>query len=429
MTDIPKAADDAAAAAVHDVMCPTIGPFAATSTDHQDYCRRISSAAVRAALPYLGEPVAYRWRFDADASWSFGIDKPQGFRFGDPEEVQPLYLAPPVLPAPAVKVRPLEWTRRREYGLQSGWYYIDDNGAHWGDERYRLTRHTVVIGSYPTEEAAKEAAQDDHEAVILSALATDITRDYPSGGNIAVAEMIGWLFFNPDTGTEFSPSHPVDSGECPDAEQVREATAANLLAELTDAWGAVDHAAMTALEQPVDAIEPAHGCHQTDLPSADRPRVVRHKKRGSTYEVIGVGKMQAERWYEYGFSEDRKAYVDKGLVDMREVTIYRAIDDGSIWVRPVEEFIDGRFEEVDDATLASASLPPVDALVETFTREEMLAEMAEALRPFAAEAAAQEARNPDAGDSMPVVSVPTIGQCRAAAAALAAYRGRNGGLQ
>lgn len=50
---------------------------------------------------------------------------------------------------------------------------------------------------------------------------------------------IGYLFHNPDTGMEFSRNHPIDSGECPDAENVRSATAEALLEALTAAWG--DH--------------------------------------------------------------------------------------------------------------------------------------------------------------------------------------------
>lgn len=63
---------------------------------------------------------------------------------------------------------------------------------------------------------------------------------------------------------------------------------------------------------------------------------VRHKKRGTEYEVIGVGKIQAENWLDYD--------APMGSVDMREVVIYRSVDDGSLWVRPREEFEDGRFK-------------------------------------------------------------------------------------
>lgn len=40
------------------------------------------------------EAVAWRWRFDAEGGWHYGDSAPGKFRFGDPEEVQPLYTDP-----------------------------------------------------------------------------------------------------------------------------------------------------------------------------------------------------------------------------------------------------------------------------------------------------------------------------------------------
>lgn len=52
----------------------------------------------------------------------------------------------------------------------------------------------------------------------------------------ALVDTRGWLFFNPDTGTEWSEDHPHESGEVPDAENVRPATAAALQEQLIEAW-------------------------------------------------------------------------------------------------------------------------------------------------------------------------------------------------
>jgi hypothetical protein len=62
----------------------------------------------------------------------------------------------------------------------------------------------------------------------------------------------------------------------------------------------------------------------------------RHKKRGSEYVLVGFGKMQAENWF-------AGPPANLSVIDMREVAIYRSVDDGSLWVRPREEFEDGRF--------------------------------------------------------------------------------------
>jgi hypothetical protein len=65
---------------------------------------------------------------------------------------------------------------------------------------------------------------------------------------------------------------------------------------------------------------------------------VQHVKRGSTYRVIGCGKVQT----------------DTPLADYAEVVIYQGENDGMIWCRPVAEFDDGRF----------AALPPSPDAVE-----------------------------------------------------------------
>lgn len=64
---------------------------------------------------------------------------------------------------------------------------------------------------------------------------------------------------------------------------------------------------------------------------AAAPERVRHIKRGSTYTVIGQGYVQTGR----------------GLHDYDDVVIYKSEEDGSLWVRPVDEFNDPeRFQKI-----------------------------------------------------------------------------------
>ena len=58
----------------------------------------------------------------------------------------------------------------------------------------------------------------------------------------------------------------------------------------------------------------------------------RHKKRGTTYTVMGLATMQ----------------IDGSPLDMEKAVIYQSNFDGSMWVRPLAEFEDGRFERADD---------------------------------------------------------------------------------
>jgi len=65
-------------------------------------------------------------------------------------------------------------------------------------------------------------------------------------------------------------------------------------------------------------------------------RIYRHKKRGSTYELLDVATAQVST-------------ADFALLrDNDRLVVYRG-EDGHLWVRPRDEFFDGRFEDVTPA--------------------------------------------------------------------------------
>lgn len=57
---------------------------------------------------------------------------------------------------------------------------------------------------------------------------------------------------------------------------------------------------------------------------------VRHRKRGTTYEVIGLAELQAA--------------ADRAITEGSRLVVYRCETDGRLWCRPPSEFYDGRFE-------------------------------------------------------------------------------------
>lgn len=102
------------------------------------------------------------------------------------------------------------------------------------------------------------------------------------------------------------------------------------MAEGFAAWNA-------ARQEALPSDEPASS------PAGGEVRRVRHKKRGTTYRVLHGAVMQSTHWRDTHY---------KVPADGRTVVVYQSEDDGSVWVRPAEEFEDGRFEALSQSASA-----------------------------------------------------------------------------
>lgn len=71
-----------------------------------------------------------------------------------------------------------------------------------------------------------------------------------------------------------------------------------------------------------------------------------HLKRGSSYSYFGTGTFQTDSWvYPHRYVDMGEDEEDMLSCDMQQVAVYLEAD-GTIWVRPVGEFNDGRFAKI-----------------------------------------------------------------------------------
>lgn len=69
-------------------------------------------------------------------------------------------------------------------------------------------------------------------------------------------------------------------------------------------------------------------------------RIYRHKKRGSEYIILAEAPLQIN-----------------GHLDGITMIICQCVTDGQIWVRPKDEFFDGRFEKVTPRNIGQQGWP------------------------------------------------------------------------
>lgn len=82
------------------------------------------------------------------------------------------------------------------------------------------------------------------------------------------------------------------------------------------------------------------GTYADDSPVGEElMRRVRHKKRGTTYEVLGLAEVQISTSYGEPLSSRRLNEGDR-------LVVYQG-EDGKLWARFPDEFEDGRFEPVE----------------------------------------------------------------------------------
>lgn len=250
-----------------------------------------------------------------------------------------LSAALPHLSAPcAVEVKKLEWVEV-SYGFIAhtpfGTYKLSLN---WGD--HCKTAMVIAGGELPKSfhdapDEAKAAAQADFERRIFSNVVTK---------PVDVAAVRDALRMLLDAQPRIDSNEPFDGDQskwndyCDAIHEAERAISAEPTQCKTCNGHGIVGGMITIGGGEVDCNhEDCPDCTDTEPAKCNQWQPThRHVKRGTEYQLVGIGKVQAEDWYTSKNENIR-------TVDMREVAIYCG-DDGQLWVRPIEDFNDGRFE-------------------------------------------------------------------------------------
>jgi hypothetical protein len=74
-------------------------------------------------------------------------------------------------------------------------------------------------------------------------------------------------------------------------------------------------------------------------------RRFKHKKRGTTYEMLGLAKMQISSNTTRAIGLIAPVHA-ASVLESISMVVYRSLHDDTLWIRPESAFFDGRFKEI-----------------------------------------------------------------------------------